>query len=115
MQNAILRHQKIIEYISDYRKTTRKDLAKMFGVNEKTIRRDIEYLTCSYPIYTAQGNGGGIFAMEGWRLNHKFLTEAQESLLRGLLPGLQPDDKAAMESILLAFAKPQIIDKEKDK
>ena len=37
------------------------NLAFQYGVTERTIRNDIMTLSLEYPIYTAQGNGGGIY------------------------------------------------------
>ena len=37
------------------------NLAFQYGVTERTIRNDIMILSLEYPIYTAQGNGGGIY------------------------------------------------------
>ena len=60
MQSALDRRQAILELLSDRRQTTLDSLALEFGVSKMTIRRDIEILSCSAPIYTLQGNGGGI-------------------------------------------------------
>jgi Predicted transcriptional regulator len=53
------RREEILCVISDRRSVTERVLAERFSVNIKTIRRDIELLSCSYPLYTVQGNGGG--------------------------------------------------------
>ncbi len=108
MQSALERRQQIIEAISDRRQDTMANLASEFGVSKMTIRRDIEYLTCSYPIFTVLGNGGGVRAMDGWYISRRYMRSEDEAVLRELLPGLQPDKQAAINRILTAFAKPQI-------
>ena len=75
-------------------------------ISKKTAQRDVEILSCSYPIYTRTTCAGGIFAMEGWYASKSYLHDDQEALLRKLLAGLQPEDQKTMQSILDAFAKP---------
>ena len=106
MQSAIERRQLVLEEISDRRQVTIDVLAAQFGVNERTIRRDIEVLSCSHPIITENWRGGGVRAMDGWYLSRRYLHDDQEALLRSLLPGLQPEQQETMQRILSAFAKP---------
>lgn len=57
-QNAILRVLKLRRFDTVY------NLSIEFGVSEKTIRRDIETLSLSEPIYTKPGRfGGGIYIL----------------------------------------------------
>lgn len=63
---------------------------------------------CSHPIYTETTAAGGVCAMDGWYASKRYLTDAQEALIRKLTVGLQPEDQKTMESILAAFAKPQV-------
>lgn len=106
MVSANERRQLILEALSDRRFETVQNLAEEFGVSVRTIKYDIEQLACSAPIYTVQGNGGGIRVADGWYLSRRYLHEDQEALLRNLLSGLQPDQQKTMQSILDAFAKP---------
>ena len=61
MRSALERRQQMLEYLSDHRFTTYSELASEFGISRRTAVRDIEELTCSAPIFTVQGNGGGSF------------------------------------------------------
>ncbi len=106
MQSAIERRQAILETLSDRRHQTLDGLASEFGVSKMTIRRDIDILSCSAPIYTVQGGGGGICAADGWYVSRRYLRDSQEKLLRRLMEGLQPEDQTTMQQILTAFAKP---------
>lgn len=108
MQSTIERRQLLLEAISDRRQETYQSLADEFGVSKMTIRRDIEALSCSYPLFTVSGNGGGVRAMDGWYLSRRYLHDDQEALLRELIPGLQPDKQEVLQQILKAFAKPKI-------
>ena len=107
MQSATERRQLILEYISDHRHVQIQDIMNEFEISDSTARRDIQILSCSHPILTVQGNGGGVRAMDGWYLSRRYLHDDQEALLRKLLPGLQPDEQATMQRILSAFAKPR--------
>ena len=107
MQITTERRQQILEFISDNRVITLQGIMDEFSISRATAKRDVEILSCSYPIYTQQGGGGGIRAMDGWYVSRRYLRDDQEALLRSLLPGLQPEDRETMRKILTAFAKPK--------
>ena len=106
MQATTERRQQMLEYISIHRHVQYQDLMDEFHISKKTAQRDVEILSCSYPIYTRTTCAGGIFAMEGWYVSKSYLHDDQEALLRKLLAGLQPEEQKTMQSILDAFAKP---------
>ena len=108
MMTANERRQEIVEILSDRRFEKIENLMSEFGVSRSTIKRDIETLSLSYPIYSVSGNGGGIRVAEGWYSSRRYLKPAQEELLTRLKSELQSDDLQVMESILAAFAKPKI-------
>lgn len=106
MQSALERRRLMLEFLSDRRQATLEELALEFSVSKMTVRRDIDVLTCSAPIFTVQGNGGGIRVANGWYVNHRYLNNTQEMTLKKILSGLQPEDQTVIESILKSFAKP---------
>ena len=107
MRSALERRQQMLEYLSDHRFTTYSELTSEFGISRRTAMYDIDVLTCFAPIYTVQGNGGGIRVADGWYLSRRYLHDDQEAFLRDLMDGLQPDQQKMMSNILLAFAKPK--------
>ena len=107
MSSPIERRQMILEYLSDNRQSSHREMADRFGVSKNTIVNDIAELTLFAPIDTIAGNGGGIRVADGWYISRRYLHDDQEELLRRLLPGLQPEDQKTMERILTAFAKPE--------
>lgn len=107
MQSALTRRQMILETLSDRRFETRENLATEFQVSVRTIVRDIEALSCSAPIYTVSGNGGGIKVADGWYVGRRYLRAEQETLLRELMIDLEPEKQRIMKSILTAFAIPR--------
>ena len=48
--DAVERRQQILELLCQRRKDTMQNLAAELGVSERTIRRDVEILTRSYPL-----------------------------------------------------------------
>ena len=113
MRSAFERRQQMLEYLSDHRFTTYSELASEFGIRRRTAVRDIEELTCSAPIFTVQGNGGGIRVADGWYLSKTYLCDEDEEMLRRLLPGLQPEDQKRMQHVLSVFAIPKVKEQRK--
>lgn len=103
MQSTAERRQSILEALCDRRYDTVVNLATEFGVSDRTIRNDILVLSCSYPVYTVQGNGGGVFVTEGFRLGRKYLSETQKELLSRLASSLSGNDATVVRSILKDF------------
>ncbi len=108
MQNTTERRQRVLEILSDRRFETVANLMEEFNISRCTVLRDIEILSCSVPIFTVQGNGGGIRVADEWYLSRRYLHDDQESLLRSLLDGLQPGQQKIMQDILTAFVKPKV-------
>lgn len=60
------RQKRIYEIVRERGHVTCSCLASELHVSERTIRSDVEELTCEYPIETVSGNGGGIRLQEGF-------------------------------------------------
>lgn len=83
------RRAAILDALCVRRQDTVANLAEEFGVNEKTIRRDIEELACSYPIETVRGRyGGGVKVLDWYHRNVKTLSPEQAALLKKLGTGV---------------------------
>ncbi len=108
MQDARSRQQAMLELLSDRRRETIANLMAEFGVSRCTVLRDIEALSYSVPIFTVQGNGGGVRVADGYYYGRRYLHSDQEALLRKLLPGLQPEDQKTMQRILNTFGMPRV-------
>lgn len=76
----------ILSILLQEEKITAPELAKRFEVSRRTINRDIEDLCkAGIPIHTAQGAGGGICIMEGYRVDRTLLTlKDMQMILAGL-------------------------------
>ena len=76
----------ILSILLQREKVTAPELAEQFEVSRRTIQRDIESLCrAGIPIATAQGAGGGISIMEGYRVDRTVLTAPEmQAILAGL-------------------------------
>lgn len=76
----------ILSVLLQEERTTAPELAEKFEVSRRTINRDIESLSkAGIPIRTAQGAGGGISIMDGYRMNRTILTSRDmQMILAGL-------------------------------
>ena len=109
MKSATERRMEIVAVLCERRYETIDNLAFEYSVTRRTIRRDIEILSLSFPFYTTKGTGGGVHTMEGFRLGMKYLTNVQCELLKRLLETLTGADRGVLESIIKTFQKPAFL------
>ena len=107
MQETAIRRQKMLRFLSDRRHVNLAILMDEFNISRSTVKRDLEILSCSAPIFTSQGKGGGVYVSEGWHINCIYLTKKQEALLLKLMISLNVEERVIMQSILDTFAKPK--------
>jgi predicted DNA-binding transcriptional regulator YafY len=103
---ATERRMAILEALCERRHDSVENLANEFNVSVRTIKYDIEALILTYPVYTTQGNGGGVHVVEGYYIGRKYLKPSQEALLQKLKESLVGIDCKTMEEILKTFALP---------
>lgn len=83
----------ILSILLQREKITAPELAEQFEVSRRTIQRDIESLCrAGIPISTAQGTGGGISIMEGYRVDRTVLTHPE---MQAILAGLRSLDSVS--------------------
>ena len=93
-----------------------ENLAADFGVSERTIRRDIEALSRTVPIYTQSGRyGGGVYVAEGFTMDRMYMTDRELRVLHKLAES--PDgrrtvtptseDRAVLDAIITLYTRPQ--------
>lgn len=86
----------ILSVLLQKEKTTAPELADRFEVSRRTINRDIEDLCrAGIPIRTAQGIGGGISIMDGYRMDRTILTSKDMQMI---LAGLRSLDSVSGSS-----------------
>ena len=101
------RRMQILDILILRKQETMDNLANEFGVSRMTIFRDIQVLSCSYPITAHKGGAGGVRIADGYRLGMKYLNEQQAALLKSLSESLSGEDLATMQSILKTFSNPR--------
>ena len=97
---AAERRQAILEVLCMRRHETRENLANEFGVSKRTIEYDVLNLMLTYPVYTVQGNGGGIYVTDNFRLDRPRMNEKQTALLQKVLLTLSGEDNETMQNII---------------
>ena len=107
MRDTVERRLSIVAALCKRHSDTIGNLAVEYGVSDRTIRTDIASLSYSFPIYTQQGNGGGVFMDGGYTLGREYLTQEQENLLVKLSRTLSVQDAKTIETILHEFARPR--------
>lgn len=99
------RRTRMLEYLSLAKQSTRAELANRFEVSSDTIDRDIMYLSSIAPIYTKQGNGGGIYILPEYRSYKNYLTDAEEDFLYSLMQNVSNEEKRILCGIITKFTK----------
>lgn len=105
--SSMERRMEILEVLCRRRSDTVENLANEFGVSKRTIKYDIEYLSLSYPVYTVQGHGGGVYIADGYRLGKKYFSQKQSEFLERIAEGLTGEDLEMMKGILKIFKEPK--------
>lgn len=105
--SANKRRMQILEVLCERKFETIDNLMFEFSASRATIKRDIQELILSYPVYTVQGHGGGVRIDDGYRLGMKYLSEKQSNLLEKLAVGLTGEELETMKGILKKFKEPK--------
>jgi predicted transcriptional regulator len=87
MQSATERRQALLELLCERRHEKIDNLVFEFNVSRSTVKRDVQILSISYPVYTSTGNekkGGGVHVVEGYYIGRKYLKPNQQALLEQL-------------------------------
>ena len=93
---------------------TIENLASELAVSDRTIRRDIEVLGMSYPIYTQTGKyNGGVYVMEGFSLERMYMSDTELDVLKKLYVIAQENatvltmqELFVLNSIISTYSKP---------
>lgn len=99
------RRRAILNALCQRRFDTKRNLAYEFGVDYRTITRDVYQLSQNYPIYTTSGKGGGVYIEESYNRNKEYLSNEEEALLRKLHKTLSGEEAETMMSIIKIFGK----------
>lgn len=108
------RRSAILKALCRRRYETISNLATEFNVSERTIRRDIDVLSSTEPIYTQPGRAGGVYVVDGYRMDRMYMSEAEMGVLCKIRDAqhsqrasfLLPGEYEILEQIIQAYAKP---------
>lgn len=97
--------QKYSNSLSRKMQSTRCELATEFNVSTDTIDRDIVYLSGIAPVYTKQGNQGGVYILPEYRSYKNYLTDEEEECLYSLIKKSANDERRIICGIITKFTK----------
>ena len=111
MKTEVLeRRKRVLELISLKRHTTVTELANELNVSQRTVQRDIERLSCEYPLVTTMGRNGGVSFIDGYYYSGAgfYITEKQKTALEKLATlaglvleiGLSAEDLETVKSLI---------------
>jgi predicted DNA-binding transcriptional regulator YafY len=75
--DAAHRRMEIISILAARGHATMGELAWELDVSRRTIMNDVMLLSFDYPIYTKQGEGGGVFITENYKPYANTLTQTE--------------------------------------
>lgn len=109
------RRNAILKALCRRRYETIGNLAEEFEVSERTIRRDIEFLSYTEPIYTQSGrHAGGVYIVDGYRMDRMYMSDEEITLLKKIkcAAGAQtsglllPGEEKTLERMICDYSKP---------
>ena len=103
--NTAERRERILEYLLLRKQTTRNELSELFGVCVNTIVNDLYAINRFAPIYTKQGNGGGIYILPEFRSYKNYLTDTEENFLYEMMLKVSNEEKRILCGIITKFTK----------
>lgn len=113
MQGTAERRSEIMKILCRRRSETIRNLAFELDVSERTVRRDIEILSLSEPIYTQPGRyGGGVYVEENYSMTRMYMSEEELEVLHKLADMADKHDfgeyeQKILHSIISAYTKPK--------
>lgn len=111
------RRDEILKILCRRRHETIPRLALELGVSERTIRRDIEAISITAPVYTQQGRyDGGVYVMEGYSIDRMYFADRETDVMRRLVADaeamgycrIEPSDLRILKELLTSYSKPTV-------
>ncbi len=116
------RRYEVMRKLCRRRHDTIGNLAKEFGVSERTILRDVEALSITEPIYTQSGRHvGGVFLIEDYCMTRMYMNESELSVLKQVKEAAEKGDACILDqaqldllgTIISQYTKPKSPSKSK--
>ena len=100
---AAERHKLILAKLRTDSVTTMRDCAVAAGCSVKTIQKDLDSLSASFPIIISRGNGGGVKLADWYHPKESYLSAKQLEVLMRLANSAAPEDRTVLNSIIDQF------------
>ena len=110
------RRNAILKALCRRRYETINNLATEFEVSERTIRRDIEILSYTEPIYTQSGrHAGGVYVVDGYHMDRMYMADEEIAILQKIKEEatmrysglLLPGEEKTLERMIQSYTKPK--------
>lgn len=107
--DAASRRFEIMRLLCRRRHETVENIAAEFGVSLRTVRRDIEVLSFTEPIYTKAGRHGGVYVMDGYSIEKMYFKNSESEVMKKVLKNAEKQTECALSLDEMRVLK-QIID-----
>ena len=110
------RRSAILKLLCRTRFETIANLSSWFEVSERTIRRDIEILSLTEPIFTKSGRyGGGVYVTDNYSIDRIYFKGRELEILNTLLKSVEShkiceltnDEIVIFKNLIREYTKPQ--------
>lgn len=94
--DAASRRYKIMKLLCRRRCETVQNIAAELGVSLRTVRRDIEELSLTEPIYTKSGRQGGVYVMDGYSIEKMYFKNSESEVMKKVLKSAEKQTECAL-------------------
>jgi predicted DNA-binding transcriptional regulator YafY len=105
---ATERREEILRILIKRKQESISNLAFELNTCIRTIKYDILSLSFSYPIYTVQGKGGGVFIDPEYYLHKQYLKSYEQECLEQMLEIASPEQQKILNNILERYSRPKL-------
>lgn len=120
METAERRHE-ILKILCRRRYEKMENLAAELGVSARTVQRDVESLSLSYPLYTKTGRyEGGVYLLDTYSMDRMYMNEREINVLKKAVDFLAnqteiltQEDKQVLYSVISEYSKPVVQEKQR--
>ena len=103
---AAERRAEILKILCRRRYETISVLAAEFNVSERTIRRDIESLSLTAPLYTKAGRyEGGVYILGDYTMDRIYFKPSEEELIQKIVHDTEENGYCKLNTVELASLK----------
>lgn len=107
--NTTHRRLEIMSILIVRRRATANELAQELGVSIRTIYYDIQALSLDYPIYTKQGDNGGVFISDSYNPYINSLSFLELQTLRELAALVEDRHSKVLIQIIHKYGSDKVV------